>query len=86
MRYVDRNYDLNRASMYGEPEISLDYNKNQWRYTIDQPYMQGVLLRSWMDAVSWAPYILAGVVVGGLHVRFLHNDKYNVFKKWQTSE
>lgn len=84
MRYVDRNYDLTRASLYGEPELSIDYNKNQWRYMVDQTYQQGVLLKAWLDALSWTPYVFAGIVLGGLHIRFIHNDKYNVFKKWRT--
>ena len=83
-RYVDRNYDLTRASLYGEPELSIDYNKNQWRYMIDQSYHQGVLLKSWLDAVSWTPYLFFGMLIGGLHIRWVHNDKYNVFKKWRT--
>jgi hypothetical protein len=83
-RYVDRNYDLTRASLYGEPEMSIDYNKNQWRYSIDQTQQQGVLLKAWMGTLSWTPYLFLGVVIGGLNIRLIHNDKYNVFKKWRT--
>jgi len=83
-RYVDRNYDLTRAAMYGEPEIRIDYNMNQWRYLVDQVFQQGVLCKAWLHSLSWTPYLLAGILVGAVHIRFVHNDKYNVFKKWRT--
>ncbi len=86
MRYIDRNYDLIRASSYGEPEVHIDYNKNFWRYSVDQTYHQGVLMKAHQDALKWAPYAFLAVLVGGLHIRFKHNDKYNVFAKWRTVE
>ncbi len=86
VRYIDRNYDLIRASSYGEPEVRIDYNKNFWRYSVDQTYHQGVLLKAYTDALSWAPYAFIGLLIGGLHIRLKHNDKYNVFAKWRTVE
>jgi len=70
--------------MYGEPEIRIDYNKNQWRFMVDQSYQQGVLGKAYIDSSFWAPYLFLGLIIGGLHIRFVHNDKYNVFKKWRT--
>ena len=84
VRYIDRNYDLVRAASYGEPEVRIDYNKNFWRYSVDQTYQQGVLFKAYQDALRWAPYAFVGLLVGGLHIRFKHNDKYNVFAKWRT--
>lgn len=86
VRYIDRNYDLVRAASYGEPDVRIDYNKNFWRYTVDQTYHQGVLFKAYQDALKWAPYAFLAVLVGGLHIRFKHNDKYNVFAKWRTVE
>ena len=84
--YIDRNYDLIRAAGYGEPDVSIDYNKNFWRYHVDQTYQQGVLFKAYQDFFSWLPYAALALTVGGLHVRFKHNDKYNVFKKWRKNQ
>ena len=85
-RYVDRNFDLTRAAAYGEPEVSLNYHANYWRYMVDQTYQTGVLGKAYQDLFSWAPAAALGLILGGLHIRWLHNDKYNVFKKWKTIE
>jgi hypothetical protein len=84
VRYIDRNYDLIRAASYGEPEVRIDYNKNFWRYAVDQTYHQGVLMKAHQDSLRWTPYAFVAIMVGALHIRFKHNDKYNVFAKWRT--
>ena len=86
MRYIDRNYDLVRAASYGEPEVSLNYHANYWKVHVDQTYQDGVLTKAYQDFWSWIPYAFAGLMVGAIHIRWVHNDKYNVFKKWRTIE
>mmetsp|Transcript_13307 Transcript_13307/g.30336 ORF Transcript_13307/g.30336 Transcript_13307/m.30336 type:complete len:167 (-) Transcript_13307:52-552(-) len=87
MRWLERNWDLQKMAMVGVPEVHIDPTKNRWRYFVDTSFYSGMMAKSWED---FNRYVMLYPFFGLLFVlcwgRFAHNDKHNFLAKWRVAD
>merc|ERR1719263_2769758 len=85
IRWLDRNWDFQKMTMFGVPELHIDPTKNRWRYMIDTSYYGGFMEKAHED---WSRYAMMYPALGFftfvVYARMKENDKDNFLAKWRV--
>eukprot|EP00746_Dinoflagellata_sp_MGD_P129138 gnl/MRDRNA2_/MRDRNA2_63387_c0_seq2.p1 gnl/MRDRNA2_/MRDRNA2_63387_c0~~gnl/MRDRNA2_/MRDRNA2_63387_c0_seq2.p1 ORF type:complete len:168 (-),score=22.29 gnl/MRDRNA2_/MRDRNA2_63387_c0_seq2:143-646(-) len=85
LRWIDRNWDYQRACMYGCPEMHIDPTKNRWRYLIDNSWYGGMMDKVHEDMCRIVLlYPSISLFCFFCWVRWRTNDKHTFLSKWRV--